>query len=158
MNLNETIASRLRELFLDGHWVTNTNYKEFLSGIDREVALRKISNLNSIAELSFHINYYLSGLNNVFAGGDLEIRDKYSFDITPIEDESEWQLLVKSLLSNAEKFISYVKAMTDEQLHGPFIIEKYGTYLRNIEGVIEHSYYHLGQMVIIRKMIVSNEN
>jgi len=155
MNLNETIASRLRELFLDGHWVTNTNYKEFLSGIDRQVALRKISNLNSIAELSFHINYYLSGLNNVFKGGDLEIRDKYSFDITPIENEADWQLLVNSLLSHAEKFISYVKEMSDEQLHGPFIVEKYGTYLRNIEGVIEHSYYHLGQMVIIRKMIVS---
>ena len=97
----------------------------------------------------------MSGLNNVFKGGDLEIRDKYSFDITPIENEADWQLLVNSLLSHAEKFISYVKEMSDEQLHGPFIVEKYGTYLRNIEGVIEHSYYHLGQMVIIRKMIVS---
>jgi hypothetical protein len=158
MNLNQTIASRLSELFLDGHWVTNTNYKEFLSGIDREVALRKISNLNSIAELTYHINYYLSGLNNVFEGGDLEIRDKFSFDITPIEEESDWQLLVNNLLSNTEKFISYVKRMTDEQLHGPFIVEKYGTYLRNIEGVIEHSYYHLGQMVIIKKMIFSQDN
>lgn len=28
-----------------------------------------------------------------------------------------------------------------------------GSYLRNIEGVIEHSYYHLGQISLIKKMI-----
>ena len=35
----------------------------------------------------------------------------------------------------------------------PFIDAKYGTFLRNIEGVIEHSYYHLGQISLIRKLI-----
>ena len=43
--------------------------------------------------------------------------------------------------------------MPDTKLEEPFVDEKYGTYLRNIEAVIEHSYYHLGQISLIRKLI-----
>lgn len=46
-------------------------------------------------------------------------------------------------------------ALTDEAILSPFVMEKYGTYLRNLEGVIEHSYYHLGQIAIIKKQIKS---
>ena len=156
MKLNVTIAERLKGLFIDGHWITDTNYKELLSDTTKEMAVARIPNLNSLAELTYHINYYLSGLNNVFKGGDLEIRDKYSFDITPIETEEDWQKMVHGLINNAEEFISHVSSMSEENLHGPFIVKKYGSYLRNIEGVIEHAYYHLGQMVIIKKIIQRN--
>lgn len=57
-------------------------------------------------------------------------------------------------LSNAEQFAVLVEQMTESQFDEPFADEKYGNYLRNIEGVIEHSYYHLGQISLIRKMIV----
>jgi uncharacterized damage-inducible protein DinB len=153
MPLNKSISQRLKELFIDGHWITNTNYKELLTSIDKDVAIHKVSNLNTIAELTYHINYYLEGLNNVFGGGALEIRDKYSFDITPIHSEEDWRELVIKLITNAEHFIKHVDAMTEEKVLGPFIEEQYGTYLRNIEGVIEHGFYHLGQMVIIQKMM-----
>ena len=34
--------------------------------------------------------------------------------------------------------------MDESMLEHTFVDEKYGTYLRNIEGFIEHSYYDLG--------------
>lgn len=43
--------------------------------------------------------------------------------------------------------------MSVEKLNLPFVNEKYGTYLRNIDGLIEHSYYHLGQITLIKKLI-----
>lgn len=48
--------------------------------------------------------------------------------------------------------------MPDQKLEEVFVEEKYGTYLRNIEGVIEHSYYHLGQISLIKKLIEEGEN
>ena len=51
-------------------------------------------------------------------------------------------------------FANQVEQMEESMLDQPFADEKYGSYLRNIEGVIEHSYYHLGQVSLIRKMIV----
>jgi hypothetical protein len=34
--------------------------------------------------------------------------------------------------------------MNDSVLDQPFVDEIFGSYWRNIEAVIEHSYYHLG--------------
>lgn len=148
------LANRLREVLLNGHWIANTNYKEQISSINWEQATQKIGNLNTIAALTFHINYYLAGLLNVLNGGNLDISDKYSFDLPKIQSETGWTQLVNSFLGNAEKFAAQVEQLTDSMLDQPFVDEKYGTYLRNIEGVIEHCYYHLGQVSLIRKMIV----
>jgi uncharacterized damage-inducible protein DinB len=152
-NRNTTLASRLREVLLDGHWIANTNYKKQLESINWKQAIKKVDNLNTIAALTFHINYYMEGLLNVFNGGKLEISDKYSFDLPEIKTEQDWNELLNRFLTNAEHFAGKVEQMDDAIFDQPFVDEKYGSYLRNIEGVIEHSYYHLGQVSLLRKMI-----
>lgn len=153
MTRNITIANRLREVFLNGRWIANTNYKEQMQLVNWQQATQKIGDLNTIASLVYHINYYLGGLLNAFEKESLEISDKYSFDVPPINSELEWSELTADLLNNAEKFADEVEKMDDGLFDKIFIEEKYDTYLRNIEGVIEHSYYHLGQISLIRKMI-----
>jgi len=153
MTRNLTIANRLREVLLSGRWIANTNYKEQILSVNWEQATQKIGSLNTIAALTFHINYYLAGLLNVFRGGKLEISDKYSFDLSQIKSEADWNKLVDDFLSNSENFVNQVEQMADNRLDEPFVEEKYGNYLRNIEGVIEHSYYHLRQISLIKKMI-----
>jgi hypothetical protein len=150
------IARRLREVFIDGRFIANTNYKEQLAGVSWKQANMQIGNLNTIVALTFHINYYLEGLLHVFNGGALEIRDKYSFDHPAVASEQDWNTMVNTLLNNAEKFADKVEQFTNDELELTFVDEKYGTCLRNIEAVIEHSYYHLGQVVLIRKMIAES--
>ena len=154
MENSNQIASRFREVLLNGKWIANTNFKEQLSKVTWEQATKKIGSLNTIAVLTYHINYYIAGILNVFEGGGLEIRDRYSFDLPPITSEEEWKKLVDDLFMNSEKFAAHVERMPEEKLDGTFVDEKYGTYRRNIEGMIEHSYYHLGQISLINKMIL----
>jgi hypothetical protein len=156
MTRNEFIANRIREVLLSGHWIANTNYKEQLHSITWEQATQKIDSLNTIAALTYHINYYLVGLLNVFEGGNLEIKDKYSFDLPAIKSEGDWQKLVNALLTNSEKFANQIEQMPGDKLDEPFVDEKYGSYLQNIEAVIEHSYYHLGQIALIKKLTSKN--
>jgi len=66
MTRNIIIAGRLREVFLNGYWIANTNYKEQIQSIDWRQATQKIGNLNTIAALIYHVNYYLAGLLNAF--------------------------------------------------------------------------------------------
>lgn len=101
--------------------------------------------------MTFHINYYLEGLLDAFDTGTLQISDKYSFDLPPIQCEDDWQKLVTVFLFNAEKFATKIENMEDAIFDLPFIDEKYGIYWRNIKGDIEHSYYHLGQISLIKK-------
>lgn len=153
MDRNKFIANRLREVFLDGKWIANTNYKEQLENTSVEKAITKINNINTIAQLTFHINYYLEGLIQVLQGGPLDIKDKYSFDCPAALSDDEWQNMIFTLLQNATIFSNKVELLNDETLDKCFVDEKYGSYERNIEAVIEHSYYHLGQIVMIGKMI-----
>ncbi|MDQ1141379.1 DUF1572 family protein [Pedobacter agri] len=153
MTRNLFLANRIREVLLNGKWIANTNFKEQISNLSWEKAVQKIGNINSIAMLTFHINYYLDGLLKAFANGKLEINDRFSFDLQPITSAEDWNNLVKDFMSNAEKFANAVLALDNSRLDEIFIDKKYDTYLRNIEGVIEHSYYHLGQVVLIKKML-----
>ena len=153
MNRSNLLASRIREVFLNGKWIANTNFKEQIESITWKQAVNQVHNLNTIALLTFHVNYYLGGLIDVLNGGNLEIHDKYSFDLPELKSEAEWKKLINDFLRNAELFSVLVGEMNDEKLDEIFVKQEYGTYLRNIEGIIEHSYYHLGQISLIRKMV-----
>ncbi len=157
MSRTEFIAGRLREVLLDGRWVANTNVKAQIENLPWQQAVKKVGDLNTIAALTFHLNYYLGGVLNVFKGGDLLISDKYSFDMPPINSESDWKSLIEDFLANSEEFIRLVEVMGDKQLDEHFVKEEYGSYQRSLEGIIEHSYYHLGQMSLIQKMITKDE-
>ena len=155
MKKSDFIANRLKEIFLNGYWIANTNYRDQLEKITWQQAIHQVENLNTIAAIIYHINYYLAGILTVFNGGLLEIKDQYSFDLQPIHSEADWNKLASELFDNASVFAIAVEKMPDEKLNEIFVNEKYGTYLRNIEAVIEHSYYHLGQIVLIKKLILA---
>ena len=157
MKQTKQIANRLREVTLNGLWIANTNYKDQLANLTWKQATMKIGTLNTMAALTFHINYYMAGLLNLFKGGSLDIRDKHSFDLSPIESQEDWELLLNAFLNNAEQLALSIELMPDEKLDLTFVNEKYGTYQRNIEAMIEHSYYHLGQVTLIKKMVLESE-
>jgi hypothetical protein len=156
MNSTYALASRFREVILNGTWVANTNYKQQLTDLSWEVATTKLGSLNTISVLAQHIHYYIKGVNQVFKGGSLEIKDKYSFDFPPIQSKDQWETFLNTFWNDAEEFASLVEQMPEEKLEAAFFDEKYGTYQRNIDGMIEHSYYHLGQIVLIKKMVSIN--
>lgn len=153
MNSRNKLANRFREVLLNGTWVANTNYKEELTNINWKTATTQLYDLNTIAILAQHINYYIEGVHNVFKGGNLEIRDSYSFDFPPITSQEQWENFLKLFLSNAQEFANAIEQLSEKQLTAHFVDKKYGTYLRNIDGMIEHCYYHLGQIVLIKKML-----
>ncbi len=153
MKLNKYLANRLKKIFTEGKWVVGTNFKEQIFDLNWSEATQKIENFNTIADLTFHIHYYIAGVGKVLEGGSLDIRDKFSYDSPPIRSEQDWRELVNKFCSDSEKFISLVEKMTDEKLLSDFVDKKYGTYFRNIDVMIEHTYYHLGQIMLIKKRI-----
>ncbi|MFY0482273.1 DUF1572 domain-containing protein [Flavobacterium sp. PLA-1-15] len=154
MKKTNIIANRFREVILNGTWIANTNYKDQLANMDWETATTQIASLNTIAVLAQHIHYYINGINNVFEGGTLDIKDMFSFDFPPIASQGEWEDFLNRFWNDSEAFAEWIEQMEEEKLDENFVDEKYGTYLRNIDAMIEHSYYHLGQIVLIKKMVL----
>lgn len=154
MESKNEISKRFREVFLNGTWIANTNYKNLLSEISWKQAITKIEGMNTIGILTLHINYYIAGILNVFENGTLEISDKHSFTFPSITSKKDWEVVLTELCENSEKLANYIEKMSNNQLEQIFVDEKYGNYRRNIEGIIEHSYYHLGQISLLKKMII----
>ena len=155
METTHQIAKRFREVILDGTWIANTNYNDQLAQMDWKTATSEVNSLNTIAVLAQHIHYYIDGMNAVFKGGTLDIKDKFSFDFPAIQSQEEWESFLSKFWKDSETFAALIEQMPDEKLKEFFSEEKYGTYYRNINAMIEHSYYHLGQIVLIRKMITN---
>ncbi|SDX86460.1 hypothetical protein SAMN05444411_110138 [Lutibacter oricola] len=153
MKLAQQLANRLNEVLINGKWVTGTNIKSEIINLDWKTATKKINNLNSIADLVFHIDYYIAGVLNVLEGGDLEIKDKFSFNYPPIKSKKDWNALVSKFCKDSEKFITLVSNFTDKELKNSFVNPKYGDFYRNINVIIEHSYYHFGQIILLKKML-----
>ncbi len=147
------LAYRFREVLLDGHWIANTNFKDQLTGLSWQEATRQIGPLNTIAALTFHIYYYIGGIARFFETGTLDIRDQFSFDAPPIQSPEDWETRLNDLWAKSDQLADAIERLSEEQLEATFVKEQYGTYRRNIEGLIEHCYYHLGQIVVIKKMI-----
>lgn len=152
MNLSTQIAKHFRAIHFGGNWTTS-NLKDNLADVTWQQATTKVHNLNTIAMLTFHINYYISGVLKVLQGGALETRDKYSYDCPPIECQEDWEKMKAKVWKDAEDFANLLEQLPENAFNEDFIDPKYGNYYRNIHGIIEHSHYHLGQIAIIKKIL-----
>jgi hypothetical protein len=152
MNVSAQIANHFKQVHFGGNW-TDVNLKQTLSGVNWQQATTKVYSLNTIAALTYHINYFVVAVLNVLQGTPLTAHDKYSFDLPPINSEEDWKKLLDKIWSDAEKFVTLVEQLPESKLDEIFVLEKYGTYHRNLLGVIEHTHYHLGQIVVIKKIL-----
>lgn len=151
-NISNQIASQFRQVFFGGNW-TSVNFSDTLKDVDWSMSTTKIRDFNTIALLVFHVNYYIDAVMKVLKGGPLDAHDKYSFDCPELKSSDDWEKMKNKLFEDAEEFASLVEQLSDSKLSEVFTLEKYGNYYRNLTGIIEHSHYHLGQIVIIKKLL-----
>ena len=153
MKVTTQIAKLIRAVYFGGNWC-DVNLKDTLKDISWQQASTKVYSFNTIGTLVYHLNYYVSAIMMVLEGGPLDAHDKYSFDHPPIQSQDDWEKLLDKFWADAEKFSSLVEQLPDSKLEETFSDEKYGNYYRNIHGIIEHNHYHLGQIVLIKKIIL----
>ena len=153
MENNRELAKRFSDVIFNNSWVANNSYKNQLTDLPLEVVLFKYQSLHSIAALTQHVHYYIAGILNVFNGGNLGIKDIYSFDFPPINTIEQWHTFLAVFWTDAASFTQKLEKMDENTLNSIFVKKEYGTYHFNINTLIEHSYYHLGQIVLIKKLI-----
>jgi hypothetical protein len=89
----------------------------------------------------------------VFEGGSLNASDKFSFNHPPITSQGDWDTLLTKVWTEAEALATLIEQLPGAKLEETFVDDKYGNYYRNTHGIIEHLHYHLGQIVLIKKII-----
>ena len=156
MNLTTQIAKHFREIFFGENW-TSSNLKNNLADVNWKQATTQVYSFNTIATLVFHINYFVSAALKVLQRGPLDAHDKYSFDLPPIQSPEDWEKLLDKTFADAETVASLIEQLPEQKIWENFADPKYGNYYRNFHGIIEHTHYHLGQIVLIKKIILLEE-
>jgi hypothetical protein len=151
MNIKSLVAQHIREV-LKGNWSDI-----FLTDVLQDVTLDEANFIppsnNSIAMLTNHLKFYndvvLLRLQNDTRSVNYEAN---GFDITTLNKEENWQQLKENTFSSFTKLAEAVEAMPEEKL---FELTPSGsaTFYKTLHGVVEHAHYHMGQMVIIKKLI-----
>jgi hypothetical protein len=157
MNVTAQIAKQFRAVYFGGNW-TAVNLKEVLADVTWQQATTQVYSFNTIATLLYHTNYYISAVSKVLQGEPLNASDKYSFDRPPVCSEEDWKNLLNKTWTDAESFAGLMEQLSEHKLEEIFVDEKYGTYYRNLHGIIEHTHYHLGQIVLIKKILMQTTN
>ena len=152
MKLTAQIANHIREVHFGDNW-TSSNLKEHLSDVTWQQATSVVYSCNSIAALVYHMNYYVAAALLVLQGKPLNASDKFNFDLPPIRSRKDWEALLNKTWTDAEAFAGLVEQLPEERLWEDFFEKKQGIYYRNIHGIIEHIHYHLGQIVILKKIL-----
>ena len=152
MELTHLIAKQARDVISGGNW-TSVNLRDTLAGISWQQATQQIPGFNSIAILVYHMHYYMKVVHTVMEGGPLDAKDKLSFDLPSVNSEEDWNKLLDMVWKNAAHFADAIEKMPAEKLATDFADGKYGSWYRNLHGIIEHTHYHLGQIVLLKKMM-----
>lgn len=152
MKLTHRIARQFRQFYSEGS-PTGSYLKQHVADLSYEQAVAELPGFNSILKLVYHIYYYLAAQLRFLRGEPLDAHDKYSFDHPPIRSQAEWEAFLEKVFADAEEFARRIEQMPEEMLWSTFVKEKYGDWYGNFHVNIEHSYYHLGQIVLLKKLL-----
>ncbi len=156
MNETKQIAKHISGVLLGGNW-TCSNLKDTLKDVTWQQATTQVYSFNTIATLVYHLHYFVCAALKVLQGKVLDSKDSESFAHPPIASQADWEAFLSEIWTESELFISLVEQLPDNTLWEDFVDKKYGNYYRNLHGIIEHHHYHLGQIVLIKKILAQQK-
>ncbi len=154
MKITSQLAKHIKDFYFGGNW-TDSSLKGVLKDVNWQQATTKVASFNTIATLVFHLSYYVNAAIDVLQNKPLTAKDKYSFNHPPIQSQKDWDDFLSKKYNDAEILVDLVSKLPENKLWEDFSDNKYGNYYRNINGIIEHAHYHLGQIALIKKMITT---
>jgi hypothetical protein len=148
--------TRIQTLFEDtihgDNW-TGINLQQALQGIDATIATKRIHQQHlNIAELTSHLTCW-----NLVIAKRLDAENELP---TPEEDfpvihqltEEEWQKIQNDAQISFNILIDKLSKKLDDILDKPMFDGATSAY-RNLHGQISHLHYHIGQIVLLKKIV-----
>lgn len=152
MNLSKRLATHIHQVYFGDNW-TAVHLQKTIADVTLEQATTPFSSCHTIAALVYHIHYFVRAATGVLEGKKIDAKDALSFDVPYFTSQKEWEAYKTTIFNEAQYFVSLVQNLPDETLEAVFENAAYGDYFNNLQGIIEHTHYHLGQIVIIKKCI-----
>ena len=154
MKITELIALHITEVFEGNNW-TDVNIKDTIDNIDyREATTVTKASYNTIAALLHHLNFYNDVVSMRLMGINPEIDEVNGFNVPAIKNEHDWQQLKDAAFASAINLADAVRKFPEEKIYD-LTVTGHSTYYKTLHGLTEHAHYHLGQMMLIKRLVRS---
>lgn len=152
MQITDIIAAHIKECFEGENW-TGVNIADTLKDVNRQQAQQHTSaSQNTIASLLYHLYYWNGIIMQRINGNNPSIPDSNGFDVSELKNENEWIELKEKTHQSFIQLANAVENFPEEKLNETYAAGK-SSYYKNFQGIVEHAHYHLGQMVMLKKLI-----
>ena len=152
MSENKRISNLYQSIYNGNPWLEVT-LSHTLENVTAEQAYRKVNpNLNTIWEI---VNHLIQWRRNILrrVQGETVVTPDHNYFV-PILDSSEaaWEQSLQSLAKSQELWNAFFEDFNDSDLEKIYVNNNH-TYYEHIHGIIQHDVYHLGQIVILKKLL-----
>ena len=152
MKETKRITKLFEDLYNGSPWIDVT-IMDTLKNISAEQAAKKINpERNSIWQI---INHMIAWRENVLLrvqGNGMVTPNNNYFTQLEIISETEWQKALERLANSQEQWIHFLENSDESQFDKIYAPNKM-TYYEHIHGILQHDAYHLGQIVLLSKLV-----
>ena len=152
MKETERIAKLFEDLYNSTPWI-DVNLLGTLKRISAKQASKKISpNWNSIWEITNHIISWRENVLERVQGRVLQTpADNYFSEIRETT-ENDWKETLKKLEDSQQQWLQVLKDFNEDNFSKIYPNNQM-TYYEHIHGILQHDAYHLGQIVLLAKVV-----
>lgn len=152
MSESKRISNLYQSIYNGNPWL-EVNLTNTLKDVTAKQAYQKINpNLNTIWEI---VNHLIQWRRNILLRmqGETIITPDHNYFV-PVLDPSDfaWEQSLQTLAKTQESWNAFFEDFDDEDLAKIYVNNGH-TYYEHIHGIIQHDVYHLGQIVILKKML-----
>ncbi|WP_149206476.1 DinB family protein [Flavobacterium johnsoniae] len=148
-----TRISNLYQSIYNGNPWLEVNLDNTLKNVTAEQAYKKINpNLNTIWEIVNHLIQWRRNILERMQGEVTKTPDHNYF--VPVLDPSEaaWEQSLQTLAKSQESWNAFFEDFNDADLAKIYVNNGH-SYYEHLHGIIQHDVYHLGQIVILKKLL-----
>ena len=150
-----TDVERLQKLFKDHYdgdpWI-EINFMNTLKGITATMAAQKVGSLNTIWQIVNHVISWRETLLKRIQNENIPSPENNFIETISDVSAEAWKDTMNRLQASQDKLLSYLSEKKEIDLDENPSHGQYSRY-ELIEGILQHDVYHLGQVVLIKKMI-----
>ena len=152
MKETQRIVKLFEDLYEGSPWI-DVNLKNTLEQLTALQAAKKVlPGRNSIWEIVNHlIQWRFNVLQRVQGKKMISPDDNYFTTITDTSDTA-WRKTLEQLKSSQAQWLGYLSALTEDDFSKIFAGNNM-TYYEHIHGIMQHDAYHIGQIVMLTKLL-----
>lgn len=148
----KNIITLLQEIANDNNW-TGINAARSLQDVSAEKAIKRINNNHlNIAELTAHLTCWNKVITQRLKAENYQPTKEDDFPEINTLSEEEWKTLKEKFFQSFEILINKLQEKKGTDVNAP-IFEGASSIYRNLHGQISHLHYHLGQIVLLKKIL-----